>query len=79
MTETKIYCDHCGKELNYTEDYNDITLDVKLNYIYTDLCDQCLHDLYQIVDTFCSGLKFKRSTEALNKEEEIEDFFKHYA
>ncbi len=63
MTETKIYCDHCGKVLDCKEDYDDINIDTYVDWIEADLCKQCLHDLSNVVRTFCSGLKFKQSQE----------------
>lgn len=63
MTETTIYCDHCGKILSWRNDYDDIWIDWKKDGIETDLCTECLDDLGKIITTFCSGLKFKQSQE----------------
>lgn len=63
MTETKVYCDHCGKVLDWRNDYDDIWIDWNKDAIETDLCTECLDDLGKIIVTFCIGLKFKQSQE----------------
>lgn len=63
MRETKIYCDHCGRELDCMKDYEDITIEGAKKDINTDLCTKCADDLDKIIETFCSGLKFKQSRE----------------
>lgn len=63
MTETKIYCDHCGKVLDLHHDYGDIWIDWEEDGINTDLCIECIDDLGKIISTFCSGLQIKRSCE----------------
>lgn len=53
MTETKIYCDHCGKELNEMHDYVDVEIDTAIGFIRTDLCHDCVYELDQMVKKFC--------------------------
>ena len=53
MTETKIYCDHCGKELNEMHDYVDVEIDTVIGFIRTDLCHDCVYELDRKVKEFC--------------------------
>lgn len=53
MTETKIYCDHCGKELNEMHDYVDEEIDIGVYWLRTDLCQDCMEELKKIVRDFC--------------------------
>ena len=53
MTETKIYCDHCHKELDEMHDYVDIELDVGAEFLKTDLCKECLRELCRNINEFC--------------------------
>lgn len=62
MRETKIYCDHCGKVLDCMKDYDDIVIEIGANYIETDLCAECLSELYEIVQKFCDGINLKGNT-----------------
>lgn len=32
MTETKYFCDHCGKELNLQKDYDDIGMQMEKRF-----------------------------------------------
>ncbi len=54
MTETKIYCDHCQKELDSLHDYTDITLEVCENSVKVDLCVACFKSLNCIIRDFCT-------------------------
>jgi len=46
MIQTKIYCDHCGKELDEKHDYiNTAVLDC-------DLCRDCMDKLEEIIRKF---------------------------
>lgn len=51
MTETKTYCDHCGKVLNDMHDYCDITIEVD-EFIKADLCKACYVELGNIARAF---------------------------
>lgn len=51
MTETKTYCDHCGKELNNMKDYCDTEI-MLLNYVNTDLCVKCINELQGLIEHF---------------------------
>lgn len=53
MTETKIYCDHCGKELNEMHDYVDEEINMGVYWLRTDLCKDCMEELKKIVCAFC--------------------------
>lgn len=52
MRETKVYCDHCGKELNEMFDYCDTEIEAK-SWFKSDLCKGCMDELEQIVLAFC--------------------------
>ena len=52
MTETKTYCDHCGEELCYLNDYENIEIGLK-TYKTADLCAYCMHELDSIIKKFC--------------------------
>jgi hypothetical protein len=53
MKENKIYCDHCGKEIDPMRDYDDLQIDMGHKWYDTDLCIECLDKLYDIVLNFC--------------------------
>ena len=53
MIEQKIYCDHCGEELDNMQDYIDIELDLYSSWFNTDLCDECYQELSYKVKQFC--------------------------
>ena len=53
MTETKIYCDHCGKALAEMSDYVDLTIEVAHKRKHTDLCTDCFEKLFVVLDGFC--------------------------
>lgn len=57
MKETKVYCDHCGKEIDTFKEYPGIT--ISLNHIdaYLVLCDKCLDDFIIIVEKFLRGVR----------------------
>ena len=52
MRETKIYCDHCGKELDEMHDYLEQEVGL-VGYETADLCTECLNELDEIIKTFC--------------------------
>ena len=55
MKETKIYCDHCGKELDPMKDYTDVLADIENIYAReTDLCITCFEELCCMIEKFCS-------------------------
>ena len=45
MRETKIYCDHCKKELDAMHDYTDLHMDFGLDFTDVDLCKKCYAEL----------------------------------
>ena len=54
----KIYCDHCGKAVNWMADYTDLTIDMKREDYHTvfpavDLCVDCFKELKRLIDKFC--------------------------
>lgn len=49
MTETKIYCDHCGKEITEFDDYCDYEV---AETIHCDLCVLCKNKLLEIIKEF---------------------------
>lgn len=53
MRETKIHCDHCGKELDTMRDFDDLTIEMNHKWLLTDLCAECLDKLYASVREFC--------------------------
>ena len=55
MKENKIYCDHCGKEIDTMRDYDDLQIDMGHKWYNTDLCIECLDKLYDIVLNFCKN------------------------
>lgn len=54
MKEYKIYCNHCGKELNTMCDFDDLTIEMNHKWTTTDLCVECFDELYDIVYHFCN-------------------------
>ena len=52
MKETKIYCDHCGKELNEMIDYTDLEIDSIVSFIKGDLCKDCVELFNKTVKDF---------------------------
>ena len=59
MVFHKIYCDHCGKELDTMKDFNDTQIDMAHKWCVVDLCSECLDELYDMVTEFCAK---RRST-----------------
>ena len=59
MTEIKYYCDHCGKEIDYLNDYT--RLHIKMNHvdIETDLCGDCFLELEESIKCFCTQVERK--------------------
>jgi hypothetical protein len=53
MKCTKMYCDHCGKEIDEMIDFYDSEIEVSYKRIEVDLCATCLDNLYDIVCDFC--------------------------
>ena len=51
MKETKIYCDHCGRELNEMHDYVEFLIDVGQE-MECDLCADCQEHLEIMVKNF---------------------------
>ena len=51
MTEIKIYCDHCGKELNEMHDYVEQEVGI-VDYLMADLCHKCMNDLESKIRNF---------------------------
>jgi hypothetical protein len=59
MTETKIYCDHCKRELDRMKDYIDIEIDMSHKWQKVDLCEDCYERLWSMIDDFCIGCYLK--------------------
>lgn len=57
MTVTKMYCDHCGKELDHMIDYTCCEVEVEYRAISADLCKNCLELLLTTIEKFCSAAK----------------------
>ena len=55
MKSNKIYCDHCGKELDTMHDFDDTQIDMAHKWTTADLCAECLNELYEVVCTFCEA------------------------
>lgn len=54
MKNNVIYCDHCGIALDTMVDFDDTTVEMAHKYLVTDLCANCLNELYEIVSNFCT-------------------------
>ena len=51
MKETKYYCDHCGKELDWNKDY----IDYDISYFVdndVDICKECLDEYIEYTKNF---------------------------
>lgn len=57
MTELKIYCDHCGKDLPTMNGYNDCDIDLPDIKLNTDLCADCVNKLSKLVCEFLNKEK----------------------
>ena len=55
MKENKIYCDHCGKELDTKTDYDDIEIEMNHKWQKVDLCEDCFNQLWSMIDEFCDA------------------------
>jgi hypothetical protein len=62
MTETKCYCDHCGKELNTKIDYDNLTLDMYLESRDADLCVGRYNELLKYIRQFCTKAEKERES-----------------
>ena len=49
MRKTVFTCDHCGKEIDEMTAFTDMKIDNFIDYIETDLCNKCFHELNDIV------------------------------
>lgn len=61
MKINKCFCNHCGIELDKT-DYPDAVIELGSNYcrgkyIDSDLCKNCIDELFSIINNFCSVQK----------------------
>lgn len=63
MTETKIYCDHCGKVLDRMIDFCDITIEANHKYQDVDLCVDCFENLWEQISEYCKITKSKQQGE----------------
>ena len=52
MKTTKIYCDHCGKELDEMKDYTDMEIDSIKHFVKGDLCKDCVEIFDKMVREF---------------------------
>ena len=53
MNVTKIYCDHCKKEIDPMTEYDDTTIEVGHLWLKADLCKYCLEKLFSIISDYC--------------------------
>ena len=60
MTETKTYCDHCGKQLDSMKDYCEIIVSIPGKDVYCDLCASCLDNLSDVVREYVKGADHDR-------------------
>lgn len=49
MQKMLFICDHCGKEIDEMKDYPDTEFDDFFDIVRADLCNQCFHELNNIV------------------------------
>ena len=63
MKQLRTTCDHCGKEMNSMNDYEDVEFDTFNEWFSTDLCLDCYREISHIIKQFC-----KRITEATDNE-----------
>lgn len=56
MTETKIYCDRCGKVLSEMNDYPESNIEVAHKWMEKDLCGDCIETLWEYIETFFEGI-----------------------
>lgn len=54
MRKTVFICDHCGKEIDEMKDYSEMKIDNFIDYIETDLCRKCFHELNEMVLKYCN-------------------------
>lgn len=52
MTQTKTYCDHCGKELDEMHDYPLTEFDTIDEFVRCDLCKDCYEELSKLIRWF---------------------------
>ena len=57
MRKTVFTCDHCGKEMDDMRDYSEMKIDNFIDWIETDLCSECFHELNDIVLQFVNKKK----------------------
>ena len=55
MKVTKFFCDHCGKEIDYMDDWAEDEIIVADVRIERDLCSNCMGDLIKIIEDYCSN------------------------
>ena len=55
MKEYKIYCDHCGKELDTMKDFDDTQIEMAHKWTTVDLCSECGDELWEVIDKFCTA------------------------
>lgn len=53
MKSNKIYCDHCGKEMDGMTDFDNTLIEMAHKWTTADLCAECLDELYEVVCAFC--------------------------
>lgn len=54
MTKVTHYCDHCGKEIDYLNDYTNLSIEMNHVSIGTDLCVDCFRELEEMIKDFCT-------------------------
>ncbi len=55
MQQTKIYCDHCGKELDVMSDYDNSEIEIPTKIFSADLCKNCTNELENVIGGFIKG------------------------
>lgn len=49
MKKTIFTCDHCGKEIDEMQDFAEMKIEDFIDYMETDLCNKCFHELNDMV------------------------------
>ncbi len=52
MQVVKIFCDHCGKEIDTMRDHDAVKIVVGLRRTDADLCTECSVKLWEMVSNF---------------------------
>lgn len=52
MKKTVFTCDHCGKEIDEMHDFAEMKIEDFIDYMETDLCNKCFHELNDMVTQY---------------------------